>query len=142
MTRYFAYGANMDPVHMASECPGARRIGRALLPDHRFEIAAGGFGTAVPVPGGVLRGVLWDLTDEDVAALDEFENVETGFYYKSILEVRTSSGETSHAMLYRASDRRPGRPAPGYLERIIEVAEAEEFPEDYLSELRALLAPR
>ncbi len=142
MTRYFAYGANMDPVHMAKQCPGARRTGPAQLQDHRFGIAAGGFGTAVPAPGSTVRGVLWILTREHEAALDVFEGVADAFYYKSSLEVISPEGERTPAMLYRASDPRPGVPAPGYLERIIEVAESEEFPPAYLAELRALLAPR
>jgi len=142
MTRYFAYGANMDPVHMASQCPGAKQIGPAVLRDHRFGIASGGFGTAVPAAGAVLRGVLWTLTQADEAALDEFEDVAGGFYYKSTLPVESPDGGAASAMLYRATDPRPGTPAPGYLERIIEVAESAGFPEEYLADLRGFLAPR
>ena len=58
MTLYFAYGANMDPVHMAERCPAAQHLGVASLPGHRFGIAAGGYGTVRPDSGMAVRGVL------------------------------------------------------------------------------------
>ena len=141
MTLYFSYGANMDPVHMAKECPGAVRIGPATLPGYRFGIAHAGYGTARPDPGSVIRGVLWQLTPSDEAALDRFEGVPDGLYYKSLLVVSGAAGEQD-AMLYRAADPATGTPVAGYLERIVEVAESLRFPSEYVEELRALLAPR
>lgn len=141
MTLYFSYGANMDPVHMAKECPGATRIGPAILHGYRFGIAHAGYGTARPDPGSIIRGVLWRLSATDETALDRFEGVPEGLYYKSSLAVSGAEGE-QHAMLYRASDPAPGNPVPGYLERIVEVAESLEFPADYVEQLRALLGPR
>lgn len=139
MTAYFAYGANMDPVHMAQRCPGAVPLGRAELPDHAIGIAAGGFGTVRPVAGGRVVGVLWHLTDANLAALDEFEGVAEGFYRRHGARVRTADGGMVEAIIYRPSDDASGSPAPGYLERIIEVAESLEFPADYVATLRELL---
>jgi gamma-glutamylcyclotransferase (GGCT)/AIG2-like uncharacterized protein YtfP len=137
VTTYFAYGANLDPVHMAEQCPGARRLGPAILPGHAFGIAAGGFGTVRPERDGSVHGVLWQLTLADVAALDQFEGVEANFYRKDRARVTTGAGETVEAMIYRPSDDAPGIPAPGYLERIIEVGELLGFPADYVAGLRA-----
>lgn len=137
MTLYFSYGANMDPVHMARECPGATRVGPAILKGYRFGIARAGYGTARPDQQSVIRGVLWRLTSSDEAGLDRFEGVPEGLYYKSSLRVAGENGEQS-AMLYRASDPAPGSPVPGYLERIVEVAQSLEFPSDYVEELRKL----
>lgn len=129
----------MDPVHMAKECPGATRIGPAILHGYRFGIAHAGYGTARPEPDSIIRGVLWRLTPTDEAALDRFEGVPEGLYYKSSLTVTGADGEQD-AMLYRASDPAPGSPVAGYLERIVGVAESLEFPAEYVEELRALLA--
>lgn len=126
---------------MASECPGATRVGPATLEGYRFGIASAGYGTARPEPGSIIHGVLWLLTPGDEAALDRFEGVPEGLYYKSTLSVSGADGAQS-AMLYRASDPTPGRPVPGYLERIVEVAESLNLPSAYVEELRALLAPR
>lgn len=141
MTEYFAYGANMDAAQMAGRCPGARRLETAGLAGYAFGIAAGGYGTAVPAPGGSVHGVLWRLTPEDEAALDRFEEVDRGFYRKRSVRVTTASGDRVEAMIYHAADPSPGIPAPGYLERILELAEALGFPEDYTSGLRAWLPP-
>lgn len=136
MTLCFAYGANMDPVHMAERCPGAVRLGHATVPDHVFGIAAGGFGTIRAAPGAMVRGVLWRLGPADEASLDEFEGVAAGFYQKDVLPVVTESGATVEAMFYSPSDDRPGIAAPGYLERILEVGKELGFPAEYLEKLR------
>ena len=140
MTTYFAYGANMDPVHMAACCPGAARLGGATLAAHRFGIAAGGYATARPDRDRHILGVLWRLTPADEAALDAFEGVPAGLYRKARVRVLAEDGGEVVAMIYRATDDAPGRPAPGYLERVVEVAELLGFPESYRGELVALSA--
>lgn len=137
MTLYFAYGANMDPVHMAERCPVARHLGRASLPGHRFGIAAAGYGTVLPESGMTVPGVLWRLTPSDVVALDDFEGIESGFYRKDTVRVEDDSGEMVEAMFYRPVDESPGRAAPGYLERIIEVCQELGFPREYIAGLEA-----
>jgi len=137
VTLYFAYGANMDPVHMAERCPGAQQLGVASLPGHRFGIAAGGYGTVRPDSEMAVPGVLWRLTPADVAALDDFEGVESGFYRKDFARVEDGTGAVIEAMIYRPADESPGLAAPGYLERIIEVCRELEFPREYVAGLEA-----
>jgi gamma-glutamylcyclotransferase (GGCT)/AIG2-like uncharacterized protein YtfP len=137
VTVYFAYGANMDPVHMAECCPGAVPLGPATLDGHRFAIAAGGYGTVHPAAGRQVLGVLWRLSDSDLAALDKFEEVPAGLYRRGEAVLRRPEGGAVEAMLYQATDGSPGRPAPGYLERILDVAAGRGFPPDYLAELRS-----
>lgn len=140
MTCYFAYGANMDPVHMAKACPEAIRLGLAVLPGRSFQIAATGYGDATPAAKGELLGVLWELSPRDEATLDAFEGVPDGLYWKERATVRDSAERPVTAMLYRAADAAPGRPVPGYLERIIEVAESLGFPVSYVDTLRRCAA--
>lgn len=142
MTIYFAYGANMDPVHMSASCPAAGHLGLAVLPGHAFGIAAGGLGTIRADPNARVRGVLWDLTAADEAALDEFEGLATGFYRKDTARVERHNGEMMAAMIYRPVDDTPGRAEPGYVERIIEVGGLLGFPPDYLAELARHLSFR
>ena len=137
MTLYFAYGANMDPVHMAERCPGARHLGIASLPGHRFGIAAAGYGMVRPESGMAVRGVLWRLKPADVAALDDFEGVESGFYRKDFARVEDGTGAVVEAMIYHPVDESPGLAAPGYLERIIEVCQELGFPREYVAGLEA-----
>ena len=139
MTIYFAYGANMDPVHMAQCCPGAAQLGVAELREHRFGVAAGGFGTVRPAPGSVVQGVLWRLTPANLAALDAFEGVARNFYQRHPASVRTPDGGAVAAMIYRPTDDSIGTPAPGYLERIIEVAKLLGLAPEYVARLQGLL---
>lgn len=139
MTLYFAYGSNMDPSHMTEKCPGATRLGTAALAGHSFRMAATGYGNAGADPGAQLPGVLWELDPPDEAALDAYEGVPQGLYRKDFARVTRSDGAAVRAMLYRATDPAPGPPVPGYLERIIEVAESLEFPSEYVASLRRLV---
>jgi gamma-glutamylcyclotransferase (GGCT)/AIG2-like uncharacterized protein YtfP len=137
VTTYFSYGANMDPVHVAEQCPGAVRLGEAVLRDHAFGIAAGHYATVRVLPGSAVYGVLWRLSPEDEAALDEFEGVADGFYRKDTAQVEDAAGTTITAMIYRPVDDHPGPASPRYLERIIEVAALLGFPESYLQDLKS-----
>ena len=137
MTVYFSYGANMDSLHMAEHCPGAVRLGPAVLRDHAFGIAAGHYGTVRASAGDAVHGVLWRLSAEDEAELDEFEGIAKGFYRKDTARVESGDGTTATAMIYRPVDDSPGRASGPYLERIIEVATLLDFPAGYLEHLKA-----
>ena len=139
---YFSYGANMDASHMAECCPEARRIGAAVLPGHAFAIAAQGYGRAAPAPGQDLPGVLGELTETDVAALDRFEGIPDGMYRQDTTEVRDADGRMRRAMLYQPTDPSPGTPRPGYLERIIVVGQELALPAAHLDHLRRLVGSR
>jgi gamma-glutamylcyclotransferase (GGCT)/AIG2-like uncharacterized protein YtfP len=139
MTAYFAYGANMDPAHVARVAPAAHRLGTAVLPGFAFCIVAGGYGDLVAAPDREIHGVLWELNPEDEAGLDAFEGVPEGLYHKEFVTVRDGSGRAVRAMLYRAVDKRPGVPVPGYVENIIETASALGFPAGYVDSLCRLL---
>jgi gamma-glutamylcyclotransferase (GGCT)/AIG2-like uncharacterized protein YtfP len=141
VTLYFAYGANMDPVQMAGRCPGARQLGVAMLVGHAFGIGKAGYGTALPSAGEVVHGVLWALERDDEASLDRFEGVGDGLYTKRRVRVLKPDGEVTEAMMYYAVDPTPGAPTPGYLERIVEVAESLGFPPDYIAALGSRLTP-
>ena len=141
MTIYFAYGDNMNAVHMGERCPRAIHLGLAVLHDHRFAIGAAGFGTVVVARGARIYGVLWRLEEAEIAALDEYEDVAGGMYRKDFVEVEPEGSAPLRAMIYRATDPAPGRAAPGYLERVLRLAEERGFPADYLDGLRAASAP-
>jgi hypothetical protein len=141
VTRYFAYGANLDHRHMGERCPGAAVLGQAVLPGREFRIAATGYGDAAPVaaPDRLLYGLLWELGPRDEAALDAFEGVPEGLYRKEYTTVRAEDGGEVAVMLYRAANPAPGIPVPGYLEGIIAAAESLGFPVDYVRGLKAQL---
>ena len=139
MTRYFAYGANLNRADFLRRCPGAAYVSAAVLPDHEFRIAVTGYGEAASAPGKDLPGMLWDLSRQDEEALDRFEGVPEGLYRKSFVIVNGADGSRHRAMLYQPTDSAPGTPVPGYLEGIIASAEELGFPAPYIESLRRLL---
>jgi gamma-glutamylcyclotransferase (GGCT)/AIG2-like uncharacterized protein YtfP len=136
MKRYFAYGSNMDPEQMGARCPGAVLEGVGALRGYRFLITETGFGSVVPDPESTVHGVVWRLLPGDEAALDAYEGVESGLYRKITARVQLASpAESVEAMLYVATTDRPGRPKPGYLEKVLEAARHHGLPPAYLEEL-------
>lgn len=136
---YFSYGSNMDIGQMRDRCPNSTVLGPAVLPDHGFRIAVGGYATVVPEPGASVHGVLWHLTAEDELALDRYEDLDAGLYHKVDLEVVDADGRVHRAMAYLATDATVGRPVEGYLEKIIEAAFHHRFPVRYVESLRTWL---
>lgn len=134
MQPYFSYGSNMDAAEMQQRCPGATLEGIAVLPDHRLMITADGFATVVPDHGRRVMGALWRLTESDERALDDYEDIASGFYRRDFILVEAEGGAV-RALVYLASSDRPGKPRPGYLELILSAARALGLPADYVAEL-------
>ena len=68
---YLAYGANTHRGSMAYRCPEAEFIGTARLANHA--LAFRGVADVRPAKGQAVHVALWDITDNDLAALDRFE---------------------------------------------------------------------
>ncbi len=142
MVAYFAYGSNMDRMQMADRCPDSVVVGPATLPDHAFRIATGGYATVVPSPSDAVHGVLWHLPETDEASLDAYEDLASDFYRKIECEVTDGDGVRRPAMLYVASDPTPGRPVPGYQEKVVAAAIEHGFPAPYVGQLSGWIPPR
>ncbi len=132
---YFAYGSNMDVAQMGDRCPEAELRGVAILPGFAFLINRRGVASIRPDSGRNVWGLLWSLSVADELALDRYEGVSDDYYSKAEVSVRLE-GRTERALVYIATDDAPGLPRPTYLERIVEAAYANRFPESYVSEVR------
>lgn len=139
MTRlYFAYGRNMHPEIMARRCPAAGFVGAAVLPDHRLLINVRGVSTVVPEAGSEVHGVLWRLTPDCEAALDEIEGVARGSYRRGEVRPVVTLEVMEPALIYIASNADPSPPRDGYLESLEEAALHHGFPDAYRSYLSSL----
>jgi gamma-glutamylcyclotransferase (GGCT)/AIG2-like uncharacterized protein YtfP len=108
---YFAYGMNTNKEEMAYRCPTAVPLGKAVLPDYRFEFKS--FATIVPSPKEQVEGVLWTITDTDESALDILEGYPE-FYDKKTVSVE-HNGQSYIAMTYIMGPREQGHaPSDGY----------------------------
>jgi phage replication-related protein YjqB (UPF0714/DUF867 family) len=117
---YFAYGSNLDVSQMAKRCPDATDPRPATLADHDWLINERGVATVEPFDGGEVHGILWQVSDDDLATLDRAEGVPVR-YRRDRLEVHTDTGPVD-AWVYIDHRVEPGPPRDGYLERIIAAA--------------------
>ncbi|BBX20389.1 replication protein [Mycolicibacterium duvalii] len=123
---YFAYGSNLCVQQMAQRCPDATDPVPALLTDHDWLINERGVATVEPFSGGEVHGVIWQLSDRDLATLDSAEGVPAR-YRRDRMTVRTGAGDAS-AWVYIDHRVEPGPPRPGYLDRVLAGARHHDLP--------------
>jgi hypothetical protein len=85
---YFAYGSNMNWPQMQRRCPSSRFACTARLPEYRFAIARHsrlrdcGTANIFIQPGSEVWGVVYEVSDVDMATMDGFED---GYSRKNVL---------------------------------------------------------
>jgi phage replication-related protein YjqB (UPF0714/DUF867 family) len=131
---YFAYGSNLCVRQMAQRCPDATDPRPAVLTDHDWLINQRGVATVEPFAGSQVHGVLWQLSDHDLATLDSAEGVPVR-YRRDRLTVDTDNGP-SPAWVYIDHRVTPGPPRPGYLSKIIDGAAQHGLPQRWIEYLR------
>ncbi|TFV61155.1 replication protein [Mycobacterium sp. PS03-16] len=131
---YFAYGSNLCVQQMARRCPDAGDPRPATLSDHDWLINERGVATVEPLDGAQVHGVLWQVSDHDLATLDSAEGVPVR-YRRDRLTVQTADGPAP-AWVYIDHRVEPGPPRPGYLERIIDGALHHGLPPRWIEFLR------
>jgi len=72
---YFAYGSNLCVRQMAQRCPDATDPRPATLAGHDWLINQRGVATVEPFDGSLVHGVVWQVSDHDLATLDSSEGV-------------------------------------------------------------------
>jgi phage replication-related protein YjqB (UPF0714/DUF867 family)/gamma-glutamylcyclotransferase (GGCT)/AIG2-like uncharacterized protein YtfP len=131
---YFAYGSNLSVRQMAQRCPDSGNPRRAVLADHDWLINQRGVATVEPFDGTQVHGVVWDVSDHDLALLDRAESVPA-HYRRDHMTVQTEDGP-SDAWVYIDHRVNPGPPRPGYLEGIIDGALHHGLPQSWIDFLR------
>lgn len=134
MHTYFAYGSNLCVAQMARRCPDATNPRPAMLAGHDWLINQRGVATVERFAGTHVHGVVWDVSDRDLATLDSAEGVPVR-YRRDRLTVHSLNGP-SDAWVYIDHRVETGAPRPGYLERIIDGAIHHRLPPRWIDFLR------
>lgn len=136
---YAAYGSNLDPQQMMKRCPHSPLRGVGWLPGWRITFGGDGWDGALPTlvedPDGQVFVGLYDVTDLDELALDQWESANTGLYRKLRLRIATLDGDAS-AWVYVLNDFEGGIPSARSLGILADAAEIAGAPADYVAELR------
>jgi len=114
---YFAYGMNTNTQGMARRCPGAVAFGHSRLLGHRFRFAG-------PADVQVDRreyvdGVLWDITEDCLKALDNLEGYPH-YYGRKWATVEFDQGEYPALVYYMQPGNRNRPPSDGYFNCVLE----------------------
>jgi hypothetical protein len=139
---FFAYGARMNPTTMRDATPGAVLIGPARLDGYRlaFNVPSrswgGGAANAVPALGGHLWGILWELDEADVEALNSFRGDER-MQHVVEAEVEGPSGPVKATTFAVDSPEQFVAPADRYLAMLRAVARDQGLPEEALADIDA-----
>lgn len=113
---YFSYGMNTNIEQMAQRCPAAISLGAAELPD--YELVFRGCADINPTPGSGMQGVLWNITEECLAALDILEGYPS-MYTRYEVEV-FHDGMYKTALVYKMNSSGIFPPSAGYLRMLFE----------------------
>ncbi|MDP9432271.1 MAG: gamma-glutamylcyclotransferase [Actinomycetota bacterium] len=141
MALYAAYGTNMDPAQMRERCPHSPSRGSGWLEGWRLTFGGeergweGALATIVEDPASRVFVMLYDLTEQDEAALDRWEGSDLGLYRKIRLRVQTLDGD-SLTWLYVLDGYEGGLPSARYLGLMADAAEIAGAPDDYVKHLR------
>ena len=133
----------MDPLQMLLRAPHSPGAGTGWLVGWRLTFGGedlgweGALATVVEGddPGEQVFVALYDLSDQDEEALDDWEGSDLGLYEKIRVRVATLDGDVT-AWLYVLDGYEGGLPSARYLGIIADAAESAGAPDDYVAALR------
>jgi len=142
---YFSYGSFLDSETLRRHCPSAKFVARAVLPNWEVQFNyystnyQGGVTGIEPAVGRVVRGVVYDVPEEEMMHLDTVEGVPEGLYYRQTIVVVDEEGGLLKAATYRTTNPRgPFKPTRRYLGLMIKGAKAFGLDPEYIDELGAV----
>jgi len=110
-----------------------------MLRGWRFLINSRGVASIVPDEAGSVHGVVWELTVEQLKALDGYEGVPDWYRRRMVNVELPERGEVACVTYIDRSEGgdEPGPPREGYLEKIVEGATNFHLPQAYVDFLRS-----
>lgn len=125
MIMYFAYGMNCNLKEMLKRCPNAKRIGEAVLYNHKFIIddrgIKGGFASVKKDEGSEVRGIAWLVPESEIKNnLDRFEGVPRA-YKKESMKIHILGTNQYHinALVYVSCSKEGFYARDKYIETIL-----------------------
>jgi gamma-glutamylcyclotransferase (GGCT)/AIG2-like uncharacterized protein YtfP len=144
---YFAYGSNLDWKQMKERCPSAQFVCRAVLQDHRLaftRLSKGrdcGVADVINERGKVVWGVVYQISDYDIGALDKNEGFqpnrkrdENAYVRENYHVYEEGNIEKPLSVTIYIANKQENPPPPNndYKRLIVEGAKFWHLPEDYI----------
>lgn len=142
--KFFLYGDNVNPTQLKRRAPEHQFVTLATLPEHTIQFCRWssqwrcGLATIVPSPGEKVWGAVFEVTDEDLKLLDQFENdVPQGAYRHVQVTVLTEGGEKMLVTTYAANPIGKFKPKDHYLDWVMKGLKHWKFPEECIQQWEA-----
>lgn len=116
MKLYISYGSNLNKRVMRQRCPGARPVGKFMLT--KAKLVFRGVADVEYSPNDSVPCGLWLIDKQNEAALDRYEGVSSGSYYKEESIVLKYKGKPHNALVYLMSNEGIYPPSEFYVETI------------------------
>ncbi len=152
---YFAYGSNLNWNQIKGRCPSAEFFTAAKLKDYRLaftrksERRGGGSADAVPEPGCNVWGIVYQMDENEITALDEAEDYVPGraqnSYTRQQCYVYADGNEEKPILVwlyFAEKQENPPLPSAAYKQLIVEGAKHWRLPQEYIQELEQIKVAR
>jgi hypothetical protein len=130
----FTYSDLMNREIIGDLCPDPEFVTVATAPAFRFIINRDGIATIIPTPDSVVYGVVWQIDEIALVALDICMGMPTFFERAGGFKLNID-GKLIVSEHYVAREVRSGEPKSSYLETIVKAAKDHGFPPSYVEEL-------
>lgn len=132
---YFAYGSNMNMEHMRRICGWHFTVlGVAVLEDYQFGPDTRGYANIRPCSGKKVYGLIYELEQSSIDALDEFEGYPEVFGREEVA-VKDLEGDEYKAWVYLEKPEYFGddQIREDYLKRVLVGARENRLPEEWIN---------
>ncbi|WOC15608.1 gamma-glutamylcyclotransferase family protein [Pseudochrobactrum sp. MP213Fo] len=142
---YFGYGTLLGYTHMRQQYPSANMIGVGFYAGHelgfaRYADASDGGCTIISNSNGIVFGVLYQLSDEDMARMLKVGGLAQWYEIRE-LDITLVKGGSVRALTLRVDgDRGSWAPPPDYAALVIDGAKEAMLPPEYQQKLNAIVS--
>jgi gamma-glutamylcyclotransferase len=135
--KFFFYADNLNPTQLKRRAPEHKFLFKAYLPEHTIQFCRWssqwrcGLASVVPSPGEKVWGAVFEITDEDLKIMDEFEgDVPQGAYRHVPVTVVTEEGEKVFVSTHAANPIGKFKPKEHYLDWVMKGIKHWKLPEE------------
>lgn len=135
ISRYFAYGTNLDAKNMIGLCPDCTLIGPGRLVGWKVGFNTIGIATIRCQNSSFVLGAVWSVSKECRKALDAYERLDIALYKRVAIKVELAGG-LEECFTYIASDAGPPKVRrPDHEARLLEGAKQLGLPQSYVESI-------
>jgi gamma-glutamylcyclotransferase (GGCT)/AIG2-like uncharacterized protein YtfP len=123
---HFGYGSNLQIDFLKTLLPSAKFATKGYLLNHEIQfsfwskIKQAGISNAMPAPGKMVHGALYEVPQKEMEILDEMDGVYKGDYRRRTFLILGEDGRVHPADLYQVIDPQgPFPPSKIYLQGML-----------------------